>query len=355
METGIFMVLTLEQLCCKVVSSVHLHLSKLERDMLIRGIAEPLLITGPNENGIYNIVDGNRRYKIMLKHPSLFESIPCYCYGSLVSLEEINQLRMSLKYTERKMTTLETVRLVEQSENQDELIEGLSKQMQKKVIRALEIPCVWRDLVDEKGKSQDALAVIWHDLKVEVTYKNQLLERLINTNQIQTEHADALKRAVKHDEFKILTQEQKQIVVESIISKAKFSDSACEMTIIQSIMQTIPDPTIADFWVNFCSFELRHLSSKLSKEMGSMIRKSTLQNLISARDEIAETIDDMVRKNRDFADIKHNYDQEIRGDKGKEKLSLLQVVRQSDVEVVKSSHRIPPRIEKTISGFRVIM
>ncbi|KRE48399.1 hypothetical protein [Paenibacillus sp. Soil724D2] len=296
----------------------------------------------------------------MKQHTHLFDSIFCKIYGELSSKEKRQISRLKLKRTQKRTTSLEMQRLVEASGNSEEIINELPAVTQRRVRRALEIPRAWRDEVEKKRRSQDALAVIWHDLDVDKEFKNELLQRLVNTDKIKVDHATALKKMANLRAYRKLTFYQKQIAVENVLVEAKFTESEAEMIIIQSIMQTAPDPVFADFWVNFCSFELKHVSAKLSKEMGPMIRDTTVTHLISARDAINDIIDDLLGQRR-ARGVNPKEDQlrmtnEIATKK--EKASLLDAAKFSNgIDIVKSKtvRFIAPRVEKTEKGFSVLI
>lgn len=354
------LVLSLDDLVCDVEGSYHIDAGNLESSLLSYGLLTPLLVEGPDQEGRHFVIDGYRRYRVMKRHGQLFESIICKRYGALSSKEERQITRLRLKRTHKRTTSLEMQRLVEATDNPEEIIDELPNVTQKRVRRALEIPRAWRDEVEKKRRSQDALAVIWHDLAVSKTYKNELLQRLINTDKITVDHSTALKKMAKLRAYSKLTLDQKQIAVENVLAKAKFTESEAEMLIIQSIMQTNPDPAYADFWVNFCSFELKHVSAKLSKEMGTMIRETTITHLISARDAVNEIIDDLLeqhRLNRDGINQKQEQPAKTKETvTKKEKPSLMDAVKFSmGIEVVKSQTFIAPRVEKTERGFSVLI
>jgi hypothetical protein len=198
-----------------------------------------------------------------------------------------------------------------------------------------------------------------HDLNVNKTFKNDLLQRLLNTNKITVDHANALKKMAKLRDYSKLSYEQKQIAVENVLAKAKFTESEAEMLIIQSIMQTEPDPVYADFWVNFCSFEIKHVSSKLSKAMGSMVRETTINHLISARDKVNDIIDEILEQYDGTKSNSRKEPQHIKSNgslQKKEKSSLLDAIKFSaGIDVVRSKTFIAPRVEKTERGFSIFI
>ncbi|OAS21371.1 hypothetical protein [Paenibacillus oryzisoli] len=359
MENDELLVLSLDQLICDINGSIHIDGMSLEQSLLEEGVLIPLLVEGPNAEGKFFILDGYRRNHIMRRYPMEFESIPCRLYGKETSQENRNSIRLRLKRTNKRMTAIEIQKLVENSENVNDIINELPRITQKRIRRAIVIPKFWRDRVEELRKSQDALAVIWHDLNVSTEYKNELLQRLINTDKIGVDHATALKKMAKFKVYQSLTFDQKQVAVENVLAKAKFTDNEAEMIIIQAIMQTDPDSAYADFWVNYCSFELKHVTSKINNELGSMIRETTLTHLLTARNTVNEVIDGVLERfeqerrssSKNDGVIVSNEESHI-----KEKASLLWAAKhEMGINVVKTKVWTAPRIEKTDRGYSVVI
>lgn len=203
--------------------------------------------------------------------------------------------------------------MLEEAEQDPELIETLPKQKRKKIERGIEIPKTIRLMLAKKRGSQEALAVIWHDLNCDISFRDELINRLLKADTITGDHAVALKKLVNQPFYSKLNHNQKRFAIEATLSRGRFTDHDAELLIIQAMMQTQPSKDLADFWMLYIGHELELLADKIHIDVGTLMSLDTREFVIKARKILDDKLDKVLARKEDYdvqTHVKHQSETE---------------------------------------------
>lgn len=354
--------LPLTQIFCDIEGRVNTHDHELENSMLLDGQLEDIVVEGPDDEDRYYLIHGYRRLMVMRRNPDCFRTVRCVIYRGISSQTERNHLRFRFTSSAKKLIGVENQFMFEEADADPELLRSLPSYKRKKLERGRKVPRELREELALKHGSQEALAVIWIDLKLDDRFRDELIHRLLTTKRITSDHAAALKKLANLHGFHRLTPSQKRFAVEATLAKGRFSNHDAELFMIQAIMQEDPEQDYADFWMLYVAHEMENLAGKIHDNIGPLISPDVRDKVIDSKEGLVAKLDAVLieqvdaehSENKSSETNKQNDRDTQPGPDTKNDTLVRAAKNRSGVEFVKSKKAVVPYIEHVGNTIRVV-
>jgi hypothetical protein len=295
-RTVMIMFVHVNKIVIDIRRRINLDTSDLEKDIQHHGLKIPIDVEGPDPNGLFYLINGDRRLEAW-KNIRGGEDIQVKIVREITNRMERNKERLQLHLDIKPMPGVDLQLLIEDILKESKMSDtdlAINLKRDKRKIRKYKpgskVPEDVREEIARVRGSQDMLEVIY-SLDVDVDFKQKLYKSLL-ARRLTGEHAKAVKRLVNNKTYDRLEEGQKIRAIEEALQLATFSKLEAEIVVLSELMRTAPiehQDKVND-WVAYIFHSMGKIADYLHHDLEFLVSPLQKKQLSKAVGEINKSL-----------------------------------------------------------------